>query len=298
MIKQLIKDLAFDNIILLKGLTRAKVIATKINNEVFRAWLKNELEGYNYSNENLPDYRKIRCVIYLVAELPFGRKHSFPISFDRDDDDPKFIDIVRYHRVTEPVAIIEQNLKRLISPKAHIHLTPEQVEIFERSFEKKIAQHNGVIRSGYMEVGKVQYENILELTKQKLLDTLLELDTEFPDLENDFNMTEDNLHKVQNIITNNIYGNNNPLNVAAGQSVVQKEISVTYSQEEYEELKQLGVEEEKIIELKNMVENESKDKFTLKTKALKWLGSVTSSIAARGLYDNIPAITEFMHRLL
>lgn len=297
MIKQLITDLAYDNIQLSKSLTRAKIIASKVNNQIFTEWLKSELEGYDYQDKKLPDYRMIRCIIYLVAELPFGRQHSFPVSFNGEEDS-KFIDAVRYHHVTEPIAIIEQNMERLTTSKGHIPLTPEQVELLGKPFESQIAANRGALRSGYMEVGKAQYENIVELTKQKLLDTLLELDKQFPDLENEFTMTKDNVDKANNIITNNIYGNNNPLNVAAGQNIVQKDITITYSSQEYQQLKELGVPEEKIEELKGIVATDAGDKTTLKTKALKWLGSVTSSVAASGLYNNIPAITEFIHRLI
>ncbi len=29
---------------------------------------------------------------------------------------------------------------------------------------------------------------------------------------------------------------------------------------------------------------------------MKWLGGVTASVAGRGLYENIPAITDFIHK--
>ena len=59
---------------------------------------------------------------------------------------------------------------------------------------------------------------------KKLPDTLFKLDNQFPNLTNEFDNTKANMEKVQNIITNNIYGNNNPLNIAAGQHVEQKDI--------------------------------------------------------------------------
>ncbi|MGV3527261.1 MAG: hypothetical protein ACO1OO_00040 [Flavisolibacter sp.] len=62
------------------------------------------------------------------------------------------------------------------------------------------------------------------------------------------------------------------------------------------ELKSYGVEQTHIDELKSIVST-SKDKATLTSKAMKWLGSVSVSVAARGLYDNIPAITDFVHKL-
>lgn len=62
------------------------------------------------------------------------------------------------------------------------------------------------------------------------------------------------------------------------------------------ELKSYGVDQTQVDELKTIVST-SKDKATLTSKAMKWLGSVSASVAARGLYDNIPAITDFVHKL-
>lgn len=42
MIKKLIKDLAFDNITLSQGLTRAKHIENQVKNKTFKNWLKKE----------------------------------------------------------------------------------------------------------------------------------------------------------------------------------------------------------------------------------------------------------------
>lgn len=298
MIKQLITDLAYDNIGLSKALTRAKIIATKIDSSELKLWLKNELEGYAFDDTQMPKYRKVNCTFYLVAEFPFGRQETFPISFGEENDNLNDINnVLKYHRVTEPIAAIEQNMERLTSAKGNIPLSPEQVEFMGKPFKSQVGSYRGIIKRGYIEVAKVQYENIIDQTKQKLLDTLLELDKQFPNLEDNFLMTKANAEQVQTIITNNIYGNNNPLNLAAGQNVEQKDITVVYTLQDYQKLKDLGVEEDKIEELQSIVRTE-KDKPTLKSKVFKWLGSVTTSLAARGLYDNIPAITEFIEKLI
>jgi hypothetical protein len=73
--------------------------------------------------------------------------------------------------------------------------------------------------------------------------------------------------------------------------------STIINAEKEAELKSYGVEQTQVDELKTIVST-SKDKVTLTSKAMKWLGSVSASIAARGLYDNIPAITDFVHKLI
>jgi hypothetical protein len=296
MIKQLITDIAYDNITLSQALTRAKLISSRVNNTTFKNWLAKELEGYNFQDDFLPDYRKIRCVTYLTMELPFGRTHTFPVSFE-DETDKRFLDVMLYHRAIAPISIIEKNIEGLSTAKGNIPMTPEQVELVGKPYQQHIDSYNGVLRSGYWEIGKGHLLNIIELTKQKLLDTLLDLDKGFPNLTNEFTMTKENEEKVQNIITNHIYGDNNPMNIAAGKKVEQNNNSPIIKKEDEEKLTSYGVTEEDIIKLKDILEKNAGDKPTLTGKAMKWLGGVTASVAGRGLYDHIPAITDFIHKL-
>lgn len=296
MIKQLVQDIAYDNITLSKALTRAKLISNRIKNEKFKQWITKEVEGYKFKDDSLPEYRKIRCVTYLTIDLPYGQTHTFPISFS-EETDKKFLDLTLYHRVIEPISVIEHNIEILTTSKGQIKLTPEQVELYGRPFQSQISNYSGALRSGYLEIGKVQLINIIELTKQKLLDTLLELDNEFPNLENEFNMTKENEEKVQNIITTHIYGNNNPTNIASGLNVEQTINTTMVTSDEEDKLKSYGITQEEINDLKKIIENNSNDKPKFIGKAMKWLGSVTASVAGRGLYDNIPAITDFIHKI-
>lgn len=297
MIKDLIKDLAYDSITLSQGLTRAKLIAAKIKNDVFRQWLSKELEGYTFHDEMLPSYRKLRCIIHFRVEFRFNRWETFPyvLSEQAKREDPKFADMIEFHKATEPISIVEKNLSELTTQKGQIQLTPEITELIGDQYKAYIDGHGGVIRSSYKELAKVQLQAIIELTKQKLLDTLLSLDEQFPDLINEFNMTKDNIDKAQNIITTNIYGGNNPLNIAAGENIEQTNKASIFTPEIQEKLEKLGVEKPHIEELRTIIDSTpASDKSGLKSKVLKWLGSVTSSLVARGLYDNIPQITEFV----
>jgi hypothetical protein len=297
MIKQLIQDIAYDNIQLSHALTRAKLISAKVKNEIFLSWLKKELEGYDFQDVILPQYRKIRTVLNLTIDLGFGRQQTLPVSFN-DTFDPEFVDLINFHRILEPIAIIEQQLNQLDGPEGIIVLTPEITQIVGRPFENQIKQQGGAIRSAHKEFNRAQFINVVELTKQKLLDTLLELDSEFPDLINDFTMSTENKEKIQNIITNNIYGSNNPLNIATGQNVEQKNIQNIFSEKEEQQLETLGVEKKDINNLKQIITTTKEDKKSFQEKAMKWLGSVSASIAGRGLYENIPAITEFIQKLI
>lgn len=296
MIKQLIKDLAYDSITLSQGLTRAKLIENQVKNETFKNWLKKELEGYDFEDIYLPPYRKVWSNIKLTAEFPFGQTQSFPVTLP-DTFDEKIIDTVNHHRILEPISIVEQQINNVDGVKGYINLPAQMIEMLSELYVDQVSKYRGVIRSGSREIGKVQYQNVLEQTKQKLLDTLLQLDGEFPNLSDTYTMNEENNKKVENIITNNIYGNNNPLNIAAGENVQQTN-TTNINQQDIAKLGGLGVNEQEISELQQIIADSKSDKKTFGNKVMSWLGKVSVSIAGRGLYDNIPQLTEFVQNLI
>jgi len=294
MIKELIKDLAYDKITLTQGLTRAKIIAFKIQNPDFQTWINNELEGYN--NTPLPKYRKITCVVKATIMDPFTQsRETVPVSFD--DDANEIGKLIKAHKFEQSCSSLEDNYNSIESEKGIIEFIPEQVKLLEKYMDVQ-NRYGRMMVAAHKEIPKLQIKNILDQTKQKLINTLLNLEKEFPNLENDFAPTNENNEKVQNIITNNVFGNNSPINVAAGNKVEQKDISIVITETHYSELEKLGVEKNDIEELKEIVKSNSNNKTTLKGHAMKWLGRVTASVAARGLYDNIPAITDFVTNLL
>ena len=101
MIKELIKDLVYDNITLSQALTRAKLIAYKIDNNDYRLWIENELNGYSDHNA-LPQYRKIPCELKAVISNPFYGTYEIPFVIDS----PIFYNI----DVTQSISQLEENL--------------------------------------------------------------------------------------------------------------------------------------------------------------------------------------------
>lgn len=94
-----------------------------------------------------------------------------------------------------------------------------------------------------------------------------------------------------------ISGSNNIVNLAGG-DIHQNSVAINVTSNQYNELKDLGVEEKQISELKEIVSENKNDKPTLKSKLFKWLGAVTVSVASKGLSDNLPTIQEFVHNLI
>jgi hypothetical protein len=85
---------------------RAKLVENKIKNEILKKWITKELEGYDFDDPYLPDYRKVWSVVTLTAEFPFGRTQTFPVILSEDFGE-KTIDFMNYHRIIDPIAIVE-----------------------------------------------------------------------------------------------------------------------------------------------------------------------------------------------
>ncbi len=154
----------------------------------------------------------------MTIELPFGRVQKIPVSIP-DSFGEKAKDTMNHHRIVEPISIVEQQIENVEGVKGYIYLPTPMVEMLANLYQEQIDQYRGVVRNASRVVGKVQYQNVLEQTKQKLLDILMELDEQFPGLLDEYKMSEENNEKVQNIITTNIYGNNNPTNIASGVNI-------------------------------------------------------------------------------
>lgn len=295
MIHELITEIAYDRITVAQGLTRAKLIANQIKNDTFKNWLTKELNGYTHDDKMLPEYRKVWSEIELTAELPNGRVRTFPVVLP-DDTDETMKDLIYHHRFIEPIYVIEQNIAEMEESSGYINLPGEMVRMLAELYSS-IRKQGVVIRKAHRVVGKSQMQNIVQITKQKLLDTLQGLENQFPQIDKNYVINEANLEKAQNIITNNIYGNNNPFNLAAGEHIIQGDINLTINEEHKAKLKELGVEEESLKELEIIDAENPKGTPKRKEKIMSWLGKVTASLASRGIYDSIPQLIEFIGTL-
>ncbi|WP_418513839.1 hypothetical protein [Corallibacter sp.] len=300
MIKQLITDLSHDNITLSQALTRSKIIAYKLKNNTFRNWIKKETDGYDFDDPMLPSYRKIFSEMYLIAKFSGGEETKFPFN-PPENSSKEVLDTIKFHQIREPIQIVELQINNEDEPKnGRIKLPMGMLEMAKSTLPKPILMQiqmvGGVIDTLEREVHSVNLHNVINQTKNILLDTLLELETQFPDLENDYEMNEENEKKANNIITTNIYGNNTPVNIATGDNVNQNN-ELKIETVDFEKLKSLKIEDSEIQELKEIIASSNGDKKTFASKAIGWLGKVTTSLTARGLYDNIPQIAEYIQSL-
>lgn len=287
--KTLITKIANNQITLSDALLQSKIIAHKINNTIFKEWLKKETEGYNRNDDMLPSYRKIANRMELSLELG-GEKQPIPFNLS-----PEFEDSVNFHQIIESISIVEEEVKK---GSGKIVYSIEMVHHVFNSLPKEtqarinLYQMTGATLKLEREINILSYKNVIDQTKNKLLDILLELDREFPNIKNEYTMNKENNDKTNNIITNYIYGNNAPINLSTGDN--SNQTIVVNENIDYSKIKNLGVDENYIDELKKIISETKNDKSSLSKRVMGWLSSVTSSLSARALYDNIPKLLEYL----
>lgn len=290
MIKELIKDLTYDEISLSQGLTRAKLIAYKINNDDFKHWITTELNGYT-NDDKLPDYRIIPCEIFAVLE-GYGSRKMVPYDLTNLDKD---LDGQIYKmQAKQSIPTIEEGLSNSSEQQYGYEDLPMQLVNMLREMSD-----NKFIVSVKRRIQLSQASHILNLTKQKLIDTLLELDSAFPNLQDDYQNTTENNEKANTIINNHIYGDNSSSNIGVGENITQKVENVYHQKIEniLSDLKDLGVPEEDLVEVKEIVTKET-DKVSLGKKLVGWIGKMTNKAVEKGIELQVPMIMEKIQELM
>lgn len=291
MIKELIKDISYDKISLNQALTRAKLIAYKIDNGEFISWINNELNGYDDSSL-VPEYREFYCDIFAKVESPYYGSRLTPIDLTEIN---KQVDVNLYsytHR--SGILNIEQNLIEARNANEQYGYVDFSIEIVKNV--RDIFQNNDIsaVRR------RIQFgnlNNILNVAKQKLLDTLLELNKVFPNLEDEY-MNDDKKDTASQIITN-IYGNNASSNVGVGQNFTQG-ISNSYTEKVEQvlnDLRQLGVPNEDINELEDIINSEP-DKSKLGSKFLAWSSALMTKAFEKGIDVKVPEVLNAIQSLI
>jgi hypothetical protein len=64
------------------------------------------------------------------------------------------------------------------------------------------------------------------------------------------------------------------------------------------ELKSFGLDEVDINKLNEIIKESNIDKPTMSSRILKWLGSVSTSIVATGIYENFPELVKFTTEII
>lgn len=289
MIKELIKNLTYDEISLNQALTRAKLIAYEINNEDFKNWINKELNGYS-KDDKLPDYRIIPCDIFAVLEA-YGNRKTTPLDLTEIDKD---LNGQLYNmKAQQSISTLEDALKDNDEPYGFEDLPIKVVQLVREMYNNKF------IVAIKRRIQISQAAHIVNLTKQKLIDTLLELHSAFPNMQDNYQNTTENKEKAATIINNHIYGDNANSNIGIGENLTQN-ITSNYSKkvdQVLSDLQKIGIPKEDVEEVKEIVEKET-DKINLGKMLMNWTGKMTRKAIEKGIEIQVPFLMEKIQELM
>lgn len=292
MIRELIEDLTFDRITLSQALTRAKIIAYKVNNFDFKNWIQAEINGYK--DFELPDYRIINCSVFAETFDAFqGVTKTIPMDVSNLEKDLELKYSFYKMRITQSIGTLENGLQKDGNKNYGYEYVNQNLAQALASMTEDGNSITAIKRR--IQLSELSY--IVEQTRQKLLDTLLELNDIFPDLENSFsNKVLENNDKVQTIINQNIYGNNANSNIGIGDNNSQILNSQNNIQELWKELERLGVEKEDVQDLERTIKTEPKK--TINKKILTWIGKIATKAVEKGVELHIPLLIETINHYI
>lgn len=296
MIKKLIENLANESITLTSGLNQTKIIAKKIKNDNLTNWLQYELKGYPEGNkEVLPEYRNF--TIQLIGDVidNYGTKSEQVILNTLKLGDQLGVDM-NNHSEQHDIESIEHAVLTAEGEFVENPFDLRFVEMLDGAMNKSNPNHRLIYAAKKIALGNLR--KILTQTRQRLLDTLLDLEVEFPELDKQFKPTEENKEKAQNIINYNVYGGKLNTNLGIGKKVVQSDISFNSNQlEEIEgKLKELGVPLEDANEAIEIIK--STDKESLGKKLMAWAGDLTTKAIEKGIELKVPLLMQTISEII
>lgn len=297
MIKTLIKDLAYDSITLSQGLTRAKLLQSKLKIDELKNWLANELGGYS-NKESIPDYRIFQVKIIGDFVGNFGREwRNTPLMLGELG---KSLDINFYeHTEIGGIKGLEDAVNRATGENTlMIPLGQNYVDTLAGLYKRNDPDTH-LISAGKI-VLPSQLRNIIDQTKQRLLDILLELQEKFPNMDDDFTPTNETREQARNIVNYYVYGGSNNTNLGVGDNVVQTDNKQTIEvnlKEFSEQLKNLNVPKEEIDSISEIIKSKGTKESKL-SKAMKWVGQLSTKVITKGVELKLPEIIEATEKMI
>ncbi len=253
MIESVIEDLS-NNVDVSQFALKIKLIASKLKNSEFSAWIKNELEGYD-SKAELPSYRIIDTQVVATVVISDVRgvmtlpNHLMPLINLMDIDVIKKLSTIR---INESVLSLEQGVK-IQDKKIGYSLTE-----WERSKISEIYA-NSTIHSAHKTINQASLGQIIYNFKATLLEMFMGFDEDIFKDELDFDIMakKREIEKVvnQTINTgqyfNNSFATFNESPVVTGDNNTINMASTTKTE--------LAGIIDKIEELSNDIENDRED---------------------------------------
>jgi len=261
-------------------LRRAKVLASMLGEENFKAWVDNELEGYG-QEADLPSYRCFKTLSLGTFSGSFGRvvkNVAIPI-LNLPKDVRSFAQEMIFSQGVRELERLTQDADSSLR-----HQWPAELIMLAREYVKM--QDGSLLVDAWHPVQAADIVGILDTIRNRLLEFLLQLQEVVPDdAESDTAIENIPTERVTNIFHVTILGDQNV--VAAGSNIsqhVEQEMESGNIDSLLGYLRSLQVPEEDLRDLQAALEEDAKcSEAGLGPRVKQWLGMMTTK-AAQGIW--------------
>ncbi|TDB66798.1 AbiTii domain-containing protein [Arundinibacter roseus] len=279
-IEQIIDELSNSEKSLTNPLLKTKVLATRISNEELMKWTNDELSGYK--EKELPTYRLGTSNITCTMQQGFDTYENVPLPLMVFQN--TFIDDLLQFRFNDSIQTLENQERENRNGIIYKDFGPDMCAILTKMAID--AGQRFAITTMSMVVHVSQITQVLAEVRAKLLDFMLQLEKEVPNLDelikNKLIVKEnvnEKIGKIYNQTIINTSGFGNTITTGEGNSVTSN-INITLGSvaDLKRELEKNSVPAKNIDEIIQIVQEEEPNRETKKfgTKANKWVQKMVS----------------------
>jgi AbiTii len=256
-------------------LRKALVLSFQLKNDRLKVWAQKELDGYEPSDE-LPDYRVTPAIAKGLFLGGFGAQiNNQPLSPGILDKEHR--DFARIVKLTQPISAYDTK-EKVENPV--VEWPPALTSRYQEKFIKGYA-----LNRAWQEIPASALVGLVDTVRNRILRLALEIKEEL-------GLVSDNPQqlppaKIDQYVTNNIYGGNNV--IAASAANISQANNVVILENDLKSLevalKNIGVSEENIVALEEAIEKDKQINGapTLGERTKQWIKSLPANFGKGGL---------------
>lgn len=266
-------------------LRRCLVLAYKLKNESLKAWVENELNGFEVTAE-LPDYRQSRGTAKGLLLGSFGQQlNNQPLaSVVMKEEHRHFATTIKLY---QPISAYDGADRE---KSAVIFWPQDLVVMYQSKFYRDMA-----LNRAWIEVPGSMMAALIDTVRTRILTFALKIRDEIePDQSEEISIAEIAPTVIDRIINVTIYGGNNALgNIHEIRSMTVNAGDVNSLREA---LSQLDVTASEFQQLQNDIATDKSESMvsskSLGAKTLRWVGDVSKRVGSAGLSIGAAAAEE------
>lgn len=256
LISDIINDLVDNDKSLNSALLKTKVLASRIKNKDLIDWVNKEINGYS-SNSELPNYRK-NISTHVKGDYISGNMHYKNQSIPVVGLNEKFNSNLSKTHFTNSIIALEFLVKDTKSTTLMYPFPAEIVSIIEENWINMGNPYLQLINARKI-IPTNSITEILVQVRNKLLDFMLEIDSEYGDLTEIKDLTE-KTNEISKIMNQTIINNNGDGNVSNTGDNSSINYSNNITKNNLEELKsyfkEIGISDKDVEELVEVIDDE------------------------------------------